>query len=388
MQTTDKLYDKDSYLKEFTATVVACEQKDETTWKIVLDRTAFFPEGGGQTGDMGWLNDIEVTDTREKSGVIYHETKVPIEVGAQVAGKIDFTVRYDKMQQHTGEHILSGIVCSTYGYNNVGFHLSTEITTLDFDGELSAEQVRELEIKANEMIYANIPVQVKFPNKKELAEMDYRSKIEIEGQVRIVEIPEIDRCACCAPHVKMTGEIGLIKIVSCERHRGGCRLTIVCGMRALKDYQQKQESVGNVSALLSAKPEKIAEAVVRLQEQQAKLREQLNSIQAMYLKGKLEMLTGNEKSACIFEETLDSIAMRNFVNDAMEKCSGVCGAFIGTDDGGYHYVLGSKTVDMREFSKKLNEMFHGKGGGKPQMVQGSLTGSAKEIQEFISRSDF
>ena len=388
MQTTDKLYDKDSYLKEFTATVVACEQKDETTWKIVLDRTAFFPEGGGQTGDIGWLNDIEVTDTREKSGVIYHETKVPIEVGAQVAGKIDFTVRYDKMQQHTGEHILSGIVCSTYGYNNVGFHLSTEITTLDFDGELSAEQVRELEIKANEMIYANIPVQVKFPNKKELAEMDYRSKIEIEGQVRIVEIPEIDRCACCAPHVKMTGEIGLIKIVSCERHRGGCRLTIVCGMRALKDYQQKQESVGNVSALLSAKPEKIAEAVVRLQEQQAKLREQLNSIQAMYLKGKLEMLTGNEKSACIFEETLDSIAMRNFVNDAMEKCSGVCGAFIGTDDGGYHYVLGSKTVDMREFSKKLNEMFHGKGGGKPQMVQGSLTGSAKEIQEFISRSDF
>ena len=388
MQTTDKLYDKDSYLKEFTATVVACEQKDETTWKIVLDRTAFFPEGGGQTGDIGWLNDIEVTDTREKSGVIYHETKVPIEVGAQVAGKIDFTVRYDKMQQHTGEHILSGIVCSTYGYNNVGFHLSTEITTLDFDGELSAEQVRELEIKANEMIYANIPVQVKFPNKKELAEMDYRSKIEIEGQVRIVEIPEIDRCACCAPHVKMTGEIGLIKIVSCERHRGGCRLTIVCGMRALKDYQQKQESVGNVSALLSAKPEKIAEAVVRLQEQQAKLREQLNSIQAMYLKGKLEMLTGNEKSACIFEETLDSIAMRNFVNDAMEKCSGVCGAFIGTDDGGYHYVLGSKTVDMREFSKKLNEKFHGKGGGKPQMVQGSLTGSAKEIQEFISRSDF
>ena len=388
MQTTDKLYDKDSYLKEFTATVVACEQKDETTWKIVLDRTAFFPEGGGQTGDIGWLNDIEVTDTREKSGVIYHETKVPIEVGAQVAGKIDFTVRYDKMQQHTGEHILSGIVCSTYGYNNVGFHLSTEITTLDFDGELSAEQGRELEIKANEMIYANIPVQVKFPNKKELAEMDYRSKIEIEGQVRIVEIPEIDRCACCAPHVKMTGEIGLIKIVSCERHRGGCRLTIVCGMRALKDYQQKQESVGNVSALLSAKPEKIAEAVVRLQEQQAKLREQLNSIQAMYLKGKLEMLTGNEKSACIFEETLDSIAMRNFVNDAMEKCSGVCGAFIGTDDGGYHYVLGSKTVDMREFSKKLNEMFHGKGGGKPQMVQGSLTGSAKEIQEFISRSDF
>lgn len=385
MQTTKKLYDTNSYLKEFRATVVSCQQKDENTWQVVLDQTAFFPEGGGQTGDVGWLNDIEVIDTREKNGVIYHETKTPLEAGTQVNGKIDFAVRFDKMQQHTGEHILSGIVCSTYDYNNVGFHLSTEITTLDFDGELSAEQVHELEVKANEMIYANLPVQVLFPAKEELAKMEYRSKIEIEGQVRIVEIPGVDRCACCAPHVGNTAEVGMIKILSCDRHRGGCRLTIACGMRALKDYQQKQESVGKVSEALSAKPDKIAEAVARLQEQQAKLREQLNSIQAMYLKGKLEMLTGEEKSVCIFEETLDSIAMRNFVNDAMEKCDGVCGAFIGTDSSGYHYVLGSKTVDMREFSKKLNEKFRGKGGGKSQMVQGSLCGAKKEILEAIEK---
>ena len=383
-----KLYDADSYLKEFTATVVSCEQKDDTTYRVVLDQTAFFPEGGGQTGDIGWLNDVEVIDTREKGGVIYHETKVPLEAGMKVTGKIDFTVRYDKMQQHTGEHILSGIVCATYGYHNVGFHLSTEITTLDFDGELSAEQVHELEVRANKMIHANIPVQVKFPAKEELSKMDYRSKIEIEGQVRIVEIPGVDRCACCAPHVKMTGEIGLIKIVSCDRHRGGCRMTIVCGMRALKDYQQKQESVGKVSATLSAKPEKIAEAVAHLQEQQAKLREQLNHIQAMYLDSKLEKIQPEEKVVCIFEESLDSIAMRNFVNGAMERCDGVCGAFIGNDECGYHYILGSKTVDVRAVSKKLNEKFSGKGGGKPQMVQGSLSGSAKEIQEFIYQSDF
>ena len=351
-----KLYDTDSYLKEFTATVVSCEPKDDTTYRIVLDQTAFFPEGGGQTGDLGWLNDVKVTDTREKAGIIYHETNTPMEPGTQVAGKIDYAVRYDKMQQHTGEHILSGIICSTYGYNNVGFHLSTEITTLDFDGELSAEQVRELEIKANEMIHANIPVQVKFPTKEELALMDYRSKIEIEGQVRIVEIPGVDRCACCAPHVKMTGEVGLIKIVSCDRHRGGCRITIVCGMRALKDYQQKQESVGKVSAALSAKPDKIAEAVERLQQQQEKLREQLNRVQSMYLQGKLDTIAGDEKYVCIFEESLDSIAMRNFVNGAMEKCKGVCGAFIGNDNCGYHYVLGSDNVDVREISKKLNQL--------------------------------
>ena len=384
MGTTEKLYDKDSYLQEFIATVISCEQKNDTTYRVVLDRTAFFPEGGGQTGDIGWLNDIAVTDTREKAGVIYHETNAPMEPGTQAAGKIDFAVRYDKMQQHTGEHILSGIVCAAYGYNNVGFHLSTEITTLDFDGELSVQQVRELEIKANEMIHKNIPVQVKFPTKEELAAMDYRSKIEIEGQVRIVEIPGVDRCACCAPHVKMTGEVGLIKIVSCERHRGGCRMTIVCGMRALKDYQQKQESVGKVSAALSAKPDKIAEAVTHLQEQQAKLREQLNRIQAMYLQGKLDTIVGDEKYVCIFEESLDSIAMRNFVNGAMERCDGVCGAFIGNEECGYHYILGSKTVDVREISKQLNQKFNGKGGGKPQMVQGSLNGCAKEILELLN----
>ena len=380
---TEKLYDKDSYLKEFQATVVSCEQKNETTWRITLDKTVFFPEGGGQTGDSGWLNDVKVADTREKNGVIYHETKAPLEVGTKVAGKIDFAIRFDKMQQHTGEHILSGIVCSTYNYNNVGFHLSSEITTLDFDGELSEEQVRELEIRVNQAIHENIPVQVKFPTKAELAEMDYRSKIEIEGQVRIVEIPGIDRCACCAPHVKTTAEVGLLKIQSCDRHRGGCRLTIVCGMRALKDYQQKQESVGKVSAALSAKPEKIGEAVEHLQEQQAKLREQLNHIQAMYLQEKLDKIHAEDQCICIFEEDLDSIAMRYFVNGAMERCDGICGAFIGNDEKGYHYILGSKELDVREISKQLNAKFNGKGGGKPQMVQGSLNGTKKEILEEI-----
>ena len=383
MQTTEKLYDKDSYLQEFQATVISCEKKDDTTWQAVLDRTAFFPEGGGQTGDTGWLNDIEVTDTREKAGVIYHEVKAPLEVGAQAAGRIDFAARFDKMQQHTGEHILSGIVCKTYGYNNVGFHLSKEITTLDFDGELSTEQVRNLEVSVNRVIHANIPVQVKFPSKEELSDMEYRSKIEIEGQVRIVEIEGVDRCACCAPHVKTTAEVGMLKIQSCDRHRGGCRLTIVCGMRALKDYQQKQESVGKVSAALSAKPDKIAEAVAHLQEQQAKLREQLNHIQAMYLNGKLESIRSEDSCVCIFEESLDSIAMRNFINDAMQRCGGICGAFIGSDDRGYHYILGSKNVDVREISKKLNTQFDGKGGGKPQMVQGSLKGTEEDILKIL-----
>ena len=384
MQITEKLFDTNSYLKEFHATVLSCEPKNETTWRVVLDTTAFFPEGGGQAGDNGWLNEIEVTDTHEKQGIIYHETKEPLEAGTQVAGKIDFATRFDKMQQHTGEHILSGIVHSLYGYDNVGFHLGAEMTTLDFNGELTEDQVRDVEVRVNQAIHANIPVQVKFPSKEELAELEYRSKIEIQGQVRIVEIPGFDRCACCAPHVRATAEVGLLKIVSCERHRGGCRLTIVCGMRALKDYQKKQESVGKISAALSAKPEKIAEAVEHLQEQQQNLRDQLNRIQTLYLQEKLSKICPEDTYVCIFEETLDSIAMRNFVNAAMEQCDRICGAFIGTEEQGYHYILGSKKLDMREVSKKLNKCFHGKGGVKPQMVQGSLVGSEEEIRSMLA----
>ena len=372
-----------NYLEEFQATVVCCEKKSEDQWLVALDQTAFFPEGGGQSGDCGWLSDVEVVNAREKAGVIYHEVKEALEVVMQVLWKVNAAARFYKMQQHTGEHILSGIVCATYGYNNVGFHLGDELTTLDFDGELSAEQIQALEIQANETVFANLPVEVKFPGKEELKNLDYRSKIEIEGQVRIVEIPGVDRCACCAPHVKSTAEVGMIKILNCDRHRGGCRLTIVCGMRALKDYGKKQESVGKISAALSAKADKVADAVAHLQEQQQKLREQLNKVQTLYLQEKLEKISAEDSVVCIFEDSIDSIAMRNFVNDAMEKCEGICGAFMGNDAQGYHYILGSKTKDVREISKKLNECFHGKGGGKPQMVQGSLVASQKEIREIL-----
>lgn len=384
LEHTKRLFDENSYIKEFSATVLSCKPKTDATWQVVLDQTAFFPEGGGQSGDTGMLDEVSVTDTKEQAGVIYHETTAPFEKGQVVKGKFNFAERFDKMQQHTGEHILSGIVCGTYGYHNVGFHLGEELTTLDFDGELSPEQVEDLELKANEIIYENLPVQVLYPSKEEEKELNYRSKIEIAGQVRVVEIPGVDLCACCAPHVKTTAEVGIIKILSCDRHRGGCRLTIVCGKRGLKDYQKKQVSVGKISAALSAKPENVAEAVSHLQEQMSGLREQLNRIQAMYLQGKLEAVGPEDKYICIFEESMDSIAMRNFVNDAMERCAGICGAFIGTDEKGYHYILGSKAQDVREIAKTLNGKFSGKGGGKPQMVQGSLNGSEKEIRDALA----
>ena len=381
-ETTEKLYDKDSHMKVFTATVISCEER-KNGYQVALDRTAFFPEGGGQSGDRGWLNDVEVFDTHEKNGIVYHYTKIPLEAGVTVEGKLDYEERFARMQQHTGEHILSGIVHQLYGYDNVGFHLGADVTTLDFNGELTEEQVEDLESRANRAVFANIPVQILYPTKEELGKLAYRSKIEIEGQVRIVSIPGYDICACCAPHVDRTGEIGLIKILSCDRHRGGCRVMIVCGVRALADYRVRLQSVTEVSVALSAKPDRIGEAVHRQKEQYAKLREQLNRIQAVYLQQKLLEITPVDKYAVIFEEELDNIAARNFVNDAMERCRGICGVFTGTDEGGYRYILGSKYADVCEFAKKLNAKFGGKGGGKPEMVQGSLVGKEEEIRKMM-----
>ena len=381
---TEKLYDKDSHMKEFEALVTACEEDEKSGgYKVILDRTAFFPEGGGQFGDVGRLDETEVTDTKERGGVIYHKTKEALEPGRRVKGKIDFAVRFDRMQQHSGEHILSGLVHNLYGYDNVGFHLGAEVTTLDFNGEMTEEQVKDLELRANQAVWEDVPVQVLYPTKEQLKNVDYRSKIEIEGQVRIVSIPGYDICACCAPHVDRTGEIGLVKIISCERHRGGCRMTILCGLRALADYRRKQLSVTEVSVALSAKPEKIGEAVLHVKEQLDRKKEQLNRMQGLYLSQKLAQLTPGDKNVCIIEEELDNIAARNFVNSAMERCEGICGALIGTDEGGYHYILGSRTMDLRAFCKMLNERFQGKGGGKPEMVQGSLTGAGEEIRKVI-----
>ena len=237
---------------------------------------------------------------------------------------------------------------------------------------------------ANQAVWDNIPVEILYPTKEELASMDYRSKIEIEGQVRIVRIGDVDMCACCAPHVSRTGEVGMIKVISCDRHRGGCRMTIQCGDRALEDYRKKQEGVTAVSVALSAPPEKVGDAVLHMKEQMDQIRMKLNQMQASYLAGKLEEIKADDKFVCLFEEELDNIAVRNFVNDACERCQGICAAFVGTDEDGYRYIIGSSSTDVREFAKKLNEAFSGKGGGKPEMVQGSLKGSRSDIEKLFA----
>ena len=387
---TEQLYYQDSYIKDFEAVVLSCIPNGNH-FEAVLDRTAFFPEGGGQCADTGVLHienrEIQVFDVQERNGEIIHFIDKEILPGQTVIGELDFQERFSKMQQHTGEHIISGIVHRRFGYENVGFHLGKEEVTMDYDGPLTPEELRSIEYEANQVVAENREIRAYFPGTEELEKIPYRSKKELQGKIRIVEIQDCDICACCAPHVKTTGNVGLIKITNAIRYKGGMRLWITCGMRALEDYNQKEASVVQISNMLSAKQQEVTDAVKRLTEEIQQLKEKAAKMQERlvmgYLESEKEALKENPNAnLLLFEKELDAVAMRNFVNAGMELTKGVCGVFIGDEKRGFRYVLGS-SGDIREIGKKLNEAFQGKGGGKPPMIQGSLVGEEKKIREFL-----
>lgn len=389
---TEQLYYQDSYIKDFEAVVLSCIPNGNH-FEAVLDRTAFFPEGGGQCADTGVLHienrKIKVFDVQERNGEIIHFIDEEILPGQTVIGELEFQERFSKMQQHTGEHIISGIVHRRFGYENVGFHLGKEEMTMDYDGPLTEEELRSIEYEANQVVAENREIKAYFPSTEELEKIPYRSKKELQGEIRIVEIQDCDICACCAPHVKTTGNVGLIKITNAIRYKGGMRLWIACGMRALKDYNQKEASVVQISNMLSAKQQEVTDAVKRLTEEIQQLKEKAAKMQERLVMGYLEsekaVLKENPNAnLLLFEKELDAMAMRNFVNAGMELTKGVCGAFVGDEKQGFRYVLGS-SGDIREIGKKLNAAFQGKGGGKPPMIQGSLVGEEEKIREFLGK---
>ena len=389
---TEQLYYQDSYIKDFEAVVLFCIPNGNH-FEAVLDRTAFFPEGGGQCADTGVLHienrEIQVFDVQERNGEIIHFIDEEILPGQTVIGEVEFQERFSKMQQHTGEHIISGIVHRRFGYENVGFHLGKEEVTMDYDGPLTGEELRSVEYEANQVVAENREIKAYFPSTEELEKIPYRSKKELQGKIRIVEIQDCDICACCAPHVQTTGNVGLIKITNAIRYKGGMRLWIACGMRALEDYNQKEASVVQISNMLSAKQQEVTEAVKRLTEEIQQLKEKAAKMQEKlvmgYLESEKEALKENPNAnLLLFEKELDAVAMRNFVNAGMELTKGVCGVFIGDEKQGFRYVLGS-SGDIREIGKKLNAAFQGKGGGKPPMIQGSLVGEEEKIREFLEK---
>lgn len=379
---TEKLFYTDSHMREFTAMVLECRQRKDK-YEIVLNQTAFFSEGGGQYADTGLLENVRVTDVRERDGVIFHIADSPLEVGSEVHGEIDWEERFVKMQQHTGEHIVSGLVHARFGYNNVGFHLGSEDCTMDFNGEITKDELREIEWEANRAVVRNLDVEVSYPSKEELESLSYRSKIEIEGQVRIVTVPGYDVCACCAPHVKKTGEIGMVKLTNVQRYKGGVRVTMLCGFRALADYDRKEASAKAISALLCAKEETIAEAAAHLKEEYASEKAKCAGLERRLLTYRAAEVSPEEKAVCIFEEDLNGESLRILMNLVLETDRLCCAVFTGNDKDGYRYVLGSRTLDIRDLGKEMNREFRGKGGGKPEMVQGTICAKADEVKRWF-----
>lgn len=378
---TKKLYYDNSYLTEFEATVIKCEPYKEG-YAVVLDETAFYPEGGGQPADEGMLNETAVKYVFIKDETIYHVVDKPFEIGSKAEGKINFERRFDFMQQHSGEHIVSGIIHEKYGYNNVGFHLSDEYMTADLDGELTEEQIKEIEQLANEAVFQNIPVQAALFEHEAIKERDYRSKIEIVGKVRLVEIGKYDVCACCGTHVNRSGEIGIIKCINQERHRGGMRLTLLCGKRALRDYDQRLTITREVGAMLSTKTEKITEAFSKQQEELGSLKQKLAMVTNDLLIFRAQEYVQKGQNF-IYEENLTADEMRKLCVLLTEIGDEVF-VVMTTQEGNIKYALGSSKEDVRPLCKILNEKFNGRGGGKPELCQGGLTGEVEEIKAFIN----
>ena len=380
---TEKLYDRDSHLRAFSATVLRCEPA-EKGFRVFLDRTAFFPEGGGQPADTGTLGDAAVLDVQETDGAIAHYTDRALEPGAQVCGEIDWPQRFRRMQGHSGEHIISGIVHRDYGYDNVGFHLGDHEITMDYNGELTWEQLMEIERLANEAVWRNVPICAEYPPQETLAGLEYRSKLDLKENVRIVTVEGYDVCACCAPHVSFTGEIGAIKIVDSMRHRGGVRLTILCGSDAQADYRRKHDQVAAISALLSARQSDVIPAVERLQGEIAALKQTISELNRKCNEQRLRALPETEGNLCIVDVFDDPVAMRELVNAGMQRAGGVCAAFSGTDETGYRYIIGSLHADLRARAKEINAALSGKGGGQPTMIQGSCTAPRAVIEAFFA----
>jgi len=380
--------------------ILGVSGKEKGGAELILDRTVFFPEGGGQSPDRGWIFvngsgtgealALPVTDVQISEGVIRHTVECSdedlgsIRAGANVLMQIDWERRFGFMQNHTGEHILSGLMHNRYGFDNIGFHLSDNSVTLDVNGQLSDEDILTLEWEANEVVYRNLPVEVSYPSAEELDRISYRSKIEIEGQTRLVTIPGVDICACCATHVARTGEIGLVKIVKTLRYNGGMRLFIMCGRRALALMQRRQQRIEEVSHLTNRSQDEIGDGVRHLLEEIGELKQKNRDLEYRAAFLRLETIPREQKNVFLFAGEMDPIVQRNLVNRLCGEHEGVCGVFAGDDtEQKYRYIIGSRNSDSREVQKVLREKLGAKGGGKPEMIQGSVNDTEARIREAL-----
>ena len=378
----ERLYEENSFLTEFDAVVQTCAPA-KGGYAVTLDRTAFFPEGGGQPWDTGALGPARVLEVREQDGQVVHLCDSPLEPGQAVHGAIDWDRRFDLMQQHSGEHIVSGLAHRTWGCENVGFHLGEKLVTIDLSVELDEEQLAWLEGEANRYVWQDRPVSVSVPAPEELERMEYRSKKAIDGPVRIVSFPGADCCACCGTHVRSAGQVGLIKLLTVQKFRSGCRIELVCGGRALDYLSGALEQNRQVSRLLSAKLFETGAAVERLLAENeghkarcARLEEDRFAQLARQYAGAGDVL--------LFEAGLSPDSLRRLCDAVLRACGGRCACFSGSDGAGWQYAVGGPQGDLRPLAREMNQALGGRGGGKPDFIQGILRAERAGIEDFFS----
>lgn len=380
---TIRLFDKDSHIREFDASVLSCEPGQNGQYLVTLDQTAFFPEGGGQPADTGTLGAAHVTDAQERGRVIFHTVDTPLTPGGTVHGVLDWEPRLRRMQNHTGEHIVSGLIHRDYGFANVGFHIGSRDVTLDFDGVLERDALRRIEYLANVAVAENVAVTAEYPAQEVLAQLAYRSKLELTENVRIVTIEGYDCCACCAPHVKRSGEIGMIKLLDYIHYKGGIRIHMQCGLDAVEDFNEKYDNVAAIAASLSVKQCDAAAAVARQSDVIASQKQTIAELKRELVRAKLSLVAPAEAGLLLFEPALDMDGLRALAEGASRVRSGVCAVFSDRNGTGYQYAAASQTQDMRAFARELNKGLSGRGGGSATMVQGSAMADADAVRAFF-----
>ena len=378
---TVKLYYENTFLQDFTAVVESCGAVKDG-FAVVLDRTAFYPEGGGQPADHGALGDARVLDVHEKDGVIVHTCDRALTPGAEVPGRIDWARRFDHMQQHSGEHILSGLLCSTFRCDNVGFHMGADVVTIDYNAPITWEQALDVERRANAYIWDDRPIHIWYPSPEELAALPYRSKKALTGPVRITEFPGADMCACCGTHVAASGQVGLVKLLSCQKFRDGVRLELLCGQRALDYLSAGWEQARQIGQALSVKPQNAFAAVSRMQEELLTLKEKAARLEEASFTHTAEQYR-NAGSVLYITERLDGDGTRRLCDAIAKAAGGRCAVFAGSN-GGYQYAVIENGGDLRPLIKDMNAALHGRGGGRDGFAQGSAACTAEEIRTFFA----
>ena len=379
---TERIYDNNSNIYEFEAVVTNVEEINGL-YGICLDKTCFFPGGGGQERDFGIIDNTEVTDIYEKDGFIFHVISENKNIGQLIKGKIDFEKRFKNMQNHSGEHLVTGIIHNLYGFDNIGFHMGSECITLDINGDLTDAQLLNVEYLANKAIYENKNITVSYPSFEELKNLEYRSKLDLKENVRIVTIEDYDNCACCAPHVTKTGEIGIIKIIGKEKLKDKLRVRMLRGYDAYSDYVKKFENAQKISVLLSVKPNETFEAVDKLYKELNEKNYEITGIKRELYALKYSSLK-EDGNIIVFEDDTQINELIYIANILSENNNGYICVLSEIKSGGFNYVIKNKNVNLRDKIKEINSLLNGRGGGKEEMVQGFFNSDKKDVEKVLT----